>query len=210
MGWVGRLFISLIDCRFILHNVGLKREGELFFELENGPQAKALQHFFFSERKIAGPTISIKDGAKKKVIQSVGVVGGGTMGAGIAMSFANASIPVVLVESTADLALQALARIRSTYKSSSAYKSGKLSDAMLEKTMAYISVTSQLSDLSASDLVVEAVFENMKLKKELFVKLDAVCKPDAILATNTSCLDIDEIASVTSNPRLANVVGTRK
>jgi 3-hydroxyacyl-CoA dehydrogenase len=193
----------------LLSFVGLKREGELFFDLENGAQAKALQYFFFAERKIAVPSSS--DGSnKEKSVQSVGVVGGGTMGAGIAMSLVNAKFPVVLVESTTELAQQALVRIRSTYKASSAYKSGKLSDEMLGGNMALITATSQLGDLSGVDLVIEAVFENMKLKKELFAKLDAVCKPDAILATNTSCLDIDEIASATSKHRLANVVGTRK
>lgn len=129
-------------------------------------------------------------------------------GSGIAMVMANAGIPVTLVETSSELAEAAKQRIESTYKMSSAFKSGKMSEEKLKKTMSYFTFASDLNVLSDADIVVEAVFENMEVKKNIFAQLDKICKSDAILATNTSFMDVDEIASATTRPE--NVVGTRK
>lgn len=187
--------------------VGLEKERSLFGELSSGTQAPALQYLFFSERQVSNPP-RVSDPSKVPNISKVGVIGGGTMGAGIAMCFAEAGIPVTLVETSLELAQSARDRIQRTYKSSSAYKSGKLSDEKVGKMVSMISFTDEMQSLSSADLVVEAVFENMDVKKEIFRKLETICKADAILATNTSYLDIDEIGSVTSRPD--HVIGTRK
>lgn len=192
---------------------GLKREGELFQELASGPQARALQYFFFSERKVnTAPKPTEGDASPTCVskVTNVGIIGGGTMGAGIAISFLNASFPVTLVEMTQEAAAAALHRIETTYKSSSAYKQGRMTDAKVNSLLGNLTVTTDIADLSNRDMVIEAVFENSDIKKDIFRKLDGICKHDAILATNTSCLDIDDIAGVTSAARRPNVVGTRK
>lgn len=124
------------------------------------------------------------------------------------MVMANAGIPVTLVETSEELATAAQQRIESTYKMSSAFKSGKMTAEKLSKTMSSFTFASDLSSLSKADLVVEAVFENMAVKKDIFAQLDKICKDDAILATNTSFMDVDEIARATSRP--ASVVGTRE
>jgi 3-hydroxyacyl-CoA dehydrogenase len=124
------------------------------------------------------------------------------------MVMANAGIPITLVETTPELAEAARQRIENTYKMSSAFKSGKMTEEKLQKTMSFFTFASDLSTLQDADLVVEAVFENMEVKKTIFSQLDKICKSDAILATNTSFMDVDEIASATARP--ANVVGTRK
>ena len=124
------------------------------------------------------------------------------------MVMANAGIPVTLVETTPELALAAQHRIESTYKMSSAFKSGKMTEEKFQKTMSLFTFSSDLNILKDADIVVEAVFENMEVKKGIFAQLDKICKADAILATNTSFMDVDEIASATSRP--SSVVGTRK
>jgi 3-hydroxyacyl-CoA dehydrogenase len=186
---------------------GLEKERALFGELSTGPQAAALQYLFFSERQVSSPP-KVSDPTKVPTISKVGVIGGGTMGAGIAMCFAEAAIPTTLVETTIEAARTARERIERTYKSSSAYKSGKMTDAKVDQLLNFITFTDNMQSLSLADLVVEAVFENMEVKKEIFRKLESICQPNAILATNTSYLDIDEIGSVTSRPEL--VIGTRK
>lgn len=186
--------------------IGLDRERSLFTELSTGTQAPAMQYLFFSERQVSNPP-RVTDPAKVPTISKVGVIGGGTMGAGIAMCFAEAGVPSTLVETTSEIAQQARARIERTYKSSSAYKNGKMNDEKVNKLVNMISFTDDMSTLSSVDLVIEAVFENMNVKKEIFKKLDSICKPDAIMASNTSYLSIDEIGSVTSRPN--NVIGTR-
>ena len=185
---------------------GRAREQELFTGLATGTQAPAMQYAFFSERVASAPP-KLDKSAVIPTLQTVGVIGGGTMGAGIAMVMANAGLPVTLVETSPELAEAAKQRIESTYKMSSAYKSGKMSDEKLQKTMSCFTFASDLNVLNDADIVVEAVFENMEVKKNIFAQLDKICKSDALLATNTSFMDVDEIASVTSRP--ANVVGTR-
>jgi 3-hydroxyacyl-CoA dehydrogenase len=183
---------------------GLEKEKELVTNLFGGSQSKALQYFFFSERKVGNPPAG--------VVQSIGtaaVIGGGTMGAGIAMCLAQAKVPTILLESSVEKSQDAMKRIEKTYKSSSAYKSGKQTDADIAGIMSHIKpmVDESYKCLADSDIVIEAVFENLELKKMIFSKLDKVCKPSAILASNTSYLDIDQIGNATSRPQ--NVVGTR-
>lgn len=184
---------------------GLQKERELFSDLSSGSQARALQYLFFSERKVSSPTLNV-DPTKVPKISKVGVIGGGTMGAGIAMSFAEAGLPVTLVETSLENATNTRKRIDQTYRSSSAFKSGKMDDSKVEKLLNMITFTDDFNTLSSADIVIEAVFENMNAKKEIFRKLDSICHPNAILATNTSYLDIDEIGSVTSRPN--QVIGT--
>jgi 3-hydroxyacyl-CoA dehydrogenase len=130
------------------------------------------------------------------------------MGAGIAMCFANAGVPVTLVETSEEAASAALARIAGTYKASSAFRSGRMTEDTVEGLLKLISPGASLDALSDSDMVIEAVFENMGVKKEIFTSLESICKPEAILATNTSYLSIDAIGAVTSRPD--KVVGMRK
>ena len=129
------------------------------------------------------------------------------MGAGIAMNFLNVGIPVTLLETSQELCEKARARVKGTYEMSSAFKKGKLTPAAVEQKMALFSTTSDYADLSEADMVIEAAFENMPLKKQIFEKLDAVCKPGAVLASNTSNLSVDELASCTKRPQ--DVVGMR-
>ena len=183
---------------------GLLREVELFGELAAGSQSRALQYFFFAERKVGQAPAA----ANIPEVKTVGVIGGGTMGTGIAMSFLNAKIPVTLVEVNETLLKQVHERIVNTYKSSSAYKSGKLTDTAIEATLKPLTLSTELSSLRDRDLVIEAVFENLAIKQQIFRELDGLCKPTALLASNTSCLDLDAIASATTRPQ--SVIGTRK
>lgn len=128
------------------------------------------------------------------------------MGAGISMCFANAGIPVTLVETSKEASQAAVDRITRTYKSSSAYRSGKMTDEGINKLLSLITPVHDMGDLRNSDLVIEAVYENMVTKKDIFTKLDKICKPGAVLASNTSYLSIDEIAGVTTRPN--QVIGT--
>ena len=132
------------------------------------------------------------------------------MGSGIVMCLANAGVPTILVETSQEKVDHSMKHIEKVYKASSAYKSGKQTDADIAKVMSNITPKSDsdLACLSNVDIVIEAVFENLETKQEIFRKLDKVCKPNAVLATNTSYLDIDQIGSVAS--RHGNVVGTRK
>lgn len=179
---------------------GLAYERERFLELVNGPQSKAQRHLFFAERAAVKLPPEWRTQAQ---IFTVGVVGAGTMGGGIAMSLANAGLNVMLVERDA----QALARgwdvITKNYAATAA--KGKLSAAQVEQRQARIRTSLQLDDLRDADLVIEAAFEDMAVKREIFQALDRVCKCSAILASNTSRLDIDEIAGFTERP--AQVLG---
>lgn len=184
---------------------GRAREQELFEGLASGPQAPALQYAFFAERVASSPP-KVGKGEVIPNIKTAGVIGGGTMGSGITMVLANAGLPVTLVETSLELAEASREKIQNAYMKSSAFKSGKLSQKKLEEVMALISFTSNMQDLADADFVVEAVFEDMATKKDIFSQLDKICKQEAILATNTSFMDIDEIAGITSRPE--NVVGT--
>jgi 3-hydroxyacyl-CoA dehydrogenase len=188
-------------------SAGMQSERDLFQGLMAGNQAKALQYFFFAERRV-GKVPGIPDDVKLKPVKSVGVIGGGTMGAGITMSFIESNIPVTLVETSAELATAAVSRIEKTYKLSSAYKKGSLTDEAVALNVSKITPATDYSSLSGTDLVIEAAFENMPLKKQIFAELNKKCKPGAILASNTSYLSIDEIASCTD--RAKDVIGMRE
>ncbi len=177
---------------------GLERERELFRELVTSPESAAMRHIFFAERQAA----KIKDLPKDtplRDIKKVAIIGGGTMGGGIAMCFANVGIPVVMLEINDEALERGMNIIRKNYTIT--VQKGKLPADKMEQLISTISGTTDYADLGDVDLVIEAVFENLDLKKEIFAKLDAVCKPGAILATNTSYQDVDAIAEATSRPQ---------
>ena len=177
---------------------GLERERELFRELVTSPESAAMRHIFFAERQAA----KIKDLPKDtplRDIKKVAIIGGGTMGGGIAMCFANVGIPVVMVEINDEALARGMKIIRKNYTITVA--KGKLPADKMETLISTITGTTDYADLGDVDLVIEAVFENLELKKEIFAKLDAVCKPGAILATNTSYQDVDAIAAATNRPQ---------
>ncbi|WP_421786573.1 3-hydroxyacyl-CoA dehydrogenase NAD-binding domain-containing protein [Hyphobacterium sp.] len=176
-------------------DAALGKERTLFMELLNGPQARAMRHLFFAER------LSAKvDGldAQPKPIGLVGIVGAGTMGGGIAMAFANAGFAVRLHDVNADALKAGLERIRSLYLASAA--KGRMSEAEALDRFDRIQPADDWYGLAACDLIIEAVFERMDVKQSVFTELDAIARPDAILATNTSYLDIDALAAATKDP----------
>ncbi len=181
---------------------GLKRESELFQECLDTPQARAQQHMFFAERQCA-VIPDIPKGTETRDIKTVGVIGGGTMGGGIAMNFINAGIPVKILEVQQGALDRGIATIRKNYDIS--VKRGRFTPEQVEKRMSLLEGTLNYTDLFDADLVIEAVFENMDIKEKVFKTLDEVCKPGAILATNTSTLDVDRIASFTKRPE--DVIG---
>ena len=181
---------------------GIQREAEIFVECMTNPQAAALQYVFFVEREAAKIPDVPKD-TPLRGISRVGIVGGGTMGGGIAMAFANSGLPVTLIEVHQEGLDRGLATIRKNYERSVA--SGRFTEAQVEERLDRITGSLSYDDLADADLVVEAVFEDMDLKNEVFGRLDAVCKTGAILATNTSTLDVNEIAAATSRP--SDVIG---
>ncbi|MDN3516305.1 3-hydroxyacyl-CoA dehydrogenase NAD-binding domain-containing protein [Aquisalimonas lutea] len=176
---------------------GLKRERELFQELMDSPQSKAQRHVFFAEREV-GKVPGIGKDTPKREIKSVGVVGAGTMGGGIAMNFLNAGIPVIIKEVKQEALDKGLSVIRKNYESTA--KKGRISMDDVDKRMGLIMPTLDYDDFKDVDLVIEAVFESMDVKQDVFETLDRVCKPGAILATNTSTLDVNRIASFTGRP----------
>jgi 3-hydroxyacyl-CoA dehydrogenase len=176
---------------------GLKRETELSQELHAGPQAPAMRHSFFAERE-AAKIPDVPDDTPVIPVNSVGIIGAGTMGGGIAMNFANVGIPVKIVETKQEALDRGLSVIRKNYERTA--QRGGMSQDDVEKRMKLISGSLDMTALKDVDLVIEAVFERMDIKKDVFAKLDAIAKPGAILATNTSGLNIDEIASVTKRP----------
>ncbi len=182
---------------------GIKRERELFVELLNSPESKAQRYFFFAEREAAKiPDVAADTPAKE--IKKAAVIGAGTMGGGIAMNFANAGIPVTVVEVAKDALDRGLGIVRKNYEATASR--GRLTQADVEKRMGLITGSVDFKAAADADIVIEAVFEEMEIKKDVFAKLDAICKPDAVLATNTSTLDVDEIASATKRPE--SVIGT--
>ena len=173
---------------------GLKTERKLFGELMSGSQSSAQRYAFFAERQ-ANKVPDVPDDTAVIPVNKVGVIGAGTMGGGIAMNFANAGIPVTIVEVKQDALDRGLKVVRGNYERSRTAKPEET-----EARMSRLSGSLDMSALADCDLVIEAVFERMDIKKDIFAKLDAICKPGAILATNTSGLNIDEIASVTKRP----------
>jgi 3-hydroxyacyl-CoA dehydrogenase len=182
---------------------GLKREGELFRKLVAGDQSRAQRYIFFAERE-AARVPGIPEGTRPRQIASGAVIGAGTMGGGIAMCFANAGIPVTIVETGRDLLQKGLDRVAANYRATVAR--GGLGADEMERRIALIKGVTELDAVGAADFVIEAVFEEMELKKRVFADLDRVAKANAVLATNTSTLDVDEIARATSRPR--DVLGT--
>ena len=181
---------------------GLATERKLFLELMSGPQSAAQRYSFFAERQ-AQKIPDVPDDIATLPVNKVGIIGAGTMGGGIAMNFANVGIPVVLIEVKQEALDRGLATIRKNYERTASR--GGITAEQVEERCALITGSLAMESLADVDLVIEAVFERMDIKKDIFTKLDAICKPGAILATNTSGLDIDEIASVTKRPE--SVIG---
>ncbi len=182
---------------------GIATERRLFSELENTDEAKALRYAFFAEREINRIPGQPKD-LKLPEIKTMAVVGAGTMGGGIAMSFADAGMPVKLVDANPEVLTKGLARIKANYETS--VKRGSLTQAEMDTRFGLITPVETMAGIADCDAVIEAVFERMDVKKEVFKQLDAVMKPEALLFTNTSALDIDQIAAVTKRPE--KVAGT--
>ena len=181
---------------------GMAFEREQFTKLMFGAQSAAQRHIFFAERK-ASKIDGIADDIKLRDIKKVGVIGAGTMGGGISMNFLSAGIPVTIVEQEQAALDRGTGVVRKNYEASAA--KGRIKPEAVEKAMGLLTPTLSLDDLADCDLIIEAIFENMDVKKEVFGKLDKIAKPGAILASNTSYLDVNEIAASTSRPQ--DVVG---
>ncbi len=174
---------------------GKKFEREEFVKLVSGVQSQAQRYMFFAERQ-AAKIDGLPEGTATRPVKRVGIIGAGTMGGGIAMNFLNKGIPVTIVETQAAALDRGQTTIRKNYENTAA--KGRMTQDDVETRMAALSPSLDLASLADCDLIIEAVFENMAVKKEIFAKLDKICKPGAILASNTSYLDVDEIASATS------------
>jgi len=181
---------------------GLKRERELFLELLTSQESAAQRYYFFAERE-AAKVLDVPADTPQREIKTAGIVGAGTMGGGIAMNFANAGIPVTLLEVKQEALDRGLKTIRTNYENTA--KRGGMKAEDVDKRMALIKPTLSYDDLKDSDVVIEAVFETMEVKEGVFKKLDEVAKPGAVLATNTSGLDVNQIANYTKRP--GDVIG---
>ena len=182
---------------------GMKVERENFLALVQTTESKALRHYFFGERA-AAKIPDVPEDTPKRPIKSAAVVGAGTMGGGIAMNFANAGIPVVVLEMNQEMLDKGLATVRRNYESS--LKKGRLTQEKFDQLTGLIRGTLSYDEIKNADIVIEAVFEEMGVKEKVFRKLDEVMKPGAILATNTSTLDVNKIAGFTRRPQ--DVIGT--
>ncbi len=181
---------------------GLAFERDQFIALMMSTESRALRHAFFGERA-ASKIADVPDSTPQRTVERVAVIGAGTMGGGIAMNFLNAGVPVVMLEMQQDALDRGLATIRKNYDAQ--VKKGKLKQDKLDARMAMLSTTLNYADIASADLVIEAVFEEMGVKEMVFKTLDAVMKPGAILASNTSTLDVNEIAAFTKRPQ--DVIG---
>ncbi|WP_439671610.1 3-hydroxyacyl-CoA dehydrogenase [Cupriavidus necator] len=181
---------------------GLKQEREGFLYLVTTPESRALRHAFFGERA-ASKIPDVPEGTPTRKIEKVAVIGAGTMGGGISMNFLNAGIPVTILETKQEALDRGVGIIRKNYENSA--KKGKLTQEKVEQRMGLLSTTLSYDDLKDADLIIEAVFEEMGVKETVFKKLDEVAKQGAILASNTSTLDVNKIASFTKRPQ--DVVG---
>ncbi|WP_216318288.1 3-hydroxyacyl-CoA dehydrogenase NAD-binding domain-containing protein [Deinococcus aestuarii] len=182
--------------------VGWDAEARLFMDAKDSPQSRGLRHIFFAERESAKIPGLSKD-TPTTDIKKAGIIGAGTMGGGIAMNFLNVGIPVTIVETSQEALDRGLSVIRRNYENSA--KKGRMTMEDVEKRMGLLTPSLDMQDLGDADIIIEAVFENMDVKKDIFTRLDALAKPGAILATNTSTLDVNEIASVTKRPE--SVIG---
>ena len=176
---------------------GVLRERELFQQLRDSTESKALRHLFFAERQVS-KIPDVPEDTLTQEIKSAAVVGAGTMGGGIAMNFANAGIPVKVLEVNQEALDKGLGVVRKNYAAT--VSKGRLSQDAMDTRMSLLKGVTSYDELKTADIVIEAVFEDMAVKKQVFEKLDKAAKPGAILATNTSTLDVNEIAAVTSRP----------
>ena len=176
---------------------GIKTERKLFLELITGAQSAAQRYVFFAERQV-WKVPDVPDDTAEIPVKTVGVIGAGTMGGGISMNFLSAGIPVTIVETKQEALDRGVATIRKNYENTA--KKGRLTMEQVEQRMALLKPSLDMADLGEADLIIEAVFETMEIKKSVFAKLDGIAKPGAILASNTSYLNVDEIASVTRRP----------
>ena len=184
------------------YSEGVIEERKLFMELMSGEQSAAQRYFFFAERK-AAKIEGLPENTEPRPIRKVGVIGAGTMGGGISMNFLSAGIPVTIVEMGQEALDRGTSLMRKNYEASAA--KGKLTEEQVSKAIGLLSPTLDFAALADCDLVIEAVYENMDVKKEVFGRLDKIAKPGAILASNTSYLNLNEIAAATSRP--GDVVG---
>jgi len=182
---------------------GMARERELFMQCMQNSQSRALQHVFFAERKVTSVP-NLDKNTKPREVKRVGVIGAGTMGGGIAMNFLNVGIPVTMLEVKQDALDRGVGVVRANYENTA--KKGRLTMEQVQQRMGMLNTTLNYDDLKDADFIIEAVFETMAIKKDVFAKLDKVAKQGAVLASNTSYLSIDEIATATSRP--GDVVGT--
>lgn len=184
------------------YDQGIAKEREFFMELVMGDQSKALRHVFFAERQ-AGKIDGMPRDVQPMPIRKVGIIGAGTMGGGIAMNFLSAGYDVTIVEREQEALDRGVGIIRKNYDATA--RKGRMTPEQVEQAMGHLTTSLDYQDLADCDLVIEAVFELMAIKKDVFGKLDGICKPDAIMASNTSYLDVNEIAACTSRPE--QVVG---
>jgi 3-hydroxyacyl-CoA dehydrogenase len=196
-GYAAHKLVDAVEAAFELDfKRGLAREARLFEELARSAPSFALRHIFFAERELSKIPGLPKTEARE--IKKAGVVGGGTMGTGIAIAFANADIPVTVIEPDAEQIEKARQMVFGMFKYQ--VQKGRLTQEQAWKRGQSIVFTDGYNELADADVIIEAVFENMDVKKEVFKKLDAIVKPDGILASNTSTLDVDEMAAVTGRP----------
>jgi len=187
------------DSREMSISDGMSLERKEFIKLRNSEQSAALRYVFAAER--AATKTNFK--AESYPVENVGIIGGGTMGSGIATAFLSSGFKVTLIEQNQPALDSGRERIENNFSAN--IKRGRMSQAQVDNYLSYLTTTINYQELAKSDLVIEAVFENMEVKKDIFAKLDSICKKDCVLATNTSYLDINEIASVISRPE--QVVG---
>ena len=179
------------------YDEAIEAERAVFRECQGTPEARAMRHVFFSDRQAARHPSIPKD-TPAGTVEKAAVIGCGTMGGGIAMNFANAGIPVTVLETSEEALEKGLEVVAGNYAAT--VSRGRLSQEAMDRRMALISGASDYADIADADIVIEAVFENMDIKKQVFGTLDDICKDGAVLATNTSTLDVDEIAAATSRP----------
>jgi len=192
----------VVKATAVPYHEGVQFERAEFMKLMMGTQSAAQRHIFFAERQ-ASKIDDVSADTQLRAINRVGVIGAGTMGGGIAMNFLSAGIPVTIVEMAQEALDRGQGTIRKTYEATAA--KGRMKPDQVEAAMGALTPTLDFAALAECDLVIEAVYENMDVKKEIFTRLDGICKPGAILASNTSYLNIDEIAAVTQRPQ--DVVG---
>ena len=184
------------------YDEGQAAESAIFRELMMGPVSRAMRHAFVAERA-ASKIPDVPESTPVRTIKSVAVIGAGTMGGGISMNFLNAGIPVIILETKQEALDRGLATIAKNYEAT--VKKGRLKPEDMQKRLDLLTSTLSYDDIAQADLVIEAVFEDIGVKEAVFTKLDQVMKHDAILASNTSTLDVDAIAAFTKRPQ--SVVG---